>query len=211
LNIQECDIYIALITKNFRESEMCLNELGAAWVLDKIIYPLILPPINYNNFGLLISDLQALDISKPVNIKSFLISLQSDLLKFSEIDFRSGVNMENMIVKFGKSLRQFLRQNPNIFKSKEPKDYKKTERAEYINHIPGIEIIKKQSQIEWPGDTAMQDHYINSQLDAFRKLAKLRVEVKNTKLVEIFIKKAEERYPNDYVNQLNTVKQQIDK
>jgi len=69
--IKECPIYVALITPNFQSSSTCLNELGAAWVLDKRIYPLILPPISYSNFGLLISDLQSLDISKAVNINSF--------------------------------------------------------------------------------------------------------------------------------------------
>ena len=38
---------------------MCLSELGGAWALNKDISPLLLPPISYDNFGVVISDLQA--------------------------------------------------------------------------------------------------------------------------------------------------------
>lgn len=209
--IKECEIYIALITSNFQESEMCLNELGAAWALDKTIYPLILPPVNYNNFSSLISDLQALDISKVINTKSFLNSLQIDLRKIYKVGLRSDANMDDEIGKFGKSLRQFLRKNPTLFKHREPLDREKPKRADYINRIPGRDAILKQSKIEWPNDIAMQDHYINSQMDAVRQLIKLKTQYKNQKLVDIYISKAEKRYPNDFVTQLNAVRQQLDR
>lgn len=209
--IKECKIYLALITTNFQESEMCLNELGAAWALDKTIYPLILPPVNYNNFSLLISDLQALDISKAVNIKSLLNSLQIDLIKIYKLGLRSDANMDDDIAKFGKSLRQFLRKNPALFKPSEAIDREKPKRADYINHIPGRDAILKQSKIEWPNDSAMQEHYINSQMDAIRLLIKLKTQYKNQKLVDIYISDAEKRYPNDFVTQLYAVRQQLDR
>lgn len=116
ITIKESKIYIALITTNFQKSEMCLNELGAAWVLDRTIYPIILPPVSLNNFSLLISDLQALDISNPVDIRSFLDSLKSDLKNVYNLNAKSDINIEEVITKYIKSLRQFLRKNPSIFK-----------------------------------------------------------------------------------------------
>jgi hypothetical protein len=127
-NIIQCKIYIALITSNFQKSEMCLNELGAAWVLNKTIYPIILPPVKLDNFSLLISDLQALIISNPIDIRSFLNSLQIDLEKLYNIGPRTDTDLEKEIIKYGKSLRQFLRKNPSHFKiPSSPKNDRKSD------------------------------------------------------------------------------------
>ncbi len=40
--IKGCDIVIFLLTRNFYKSAACLNEMGAAWVLDKNILPILL-------------------------------------------------------------------------------------------------------------------------------------------------------------------------
>jgi hypothetical protein len=144
LNIIQCKIYIALITTNFQSSEMCLNELGAAWVLSKTIYPIILPPVKLDNFSNLISDLQALDISNPIDIRSFLNSLQLDLKKLYDINPKIDTDIENEILKYGKSLRQYMRKNPSHFKSPEIKrnDRKTDLKITPIIGDPGDEMFK---------------------------------------------------------------------
>jgi len=109
--IIDCKIFIALITPNFKKSEMCLGELGAAWVLNKQIYPLILRPISTSNFSTIISELQAEDISYKENIVSFIDSLAIDLKNFYNID-RNSIPYETNISLFQKSLRGHLRRNP---------------------------------------------------------------------------------------------------
>jgi hypothetical protein len=42
-----------IITPNYKESEICLNEMGAAWVLSGRTIPLIVEPVNYESVGLL--------------------------------------------------------------------------------------------------------------------------------------------------------------
>jgi len=46
-------IVILLITSNYKESEMCQNEMGAAWVCSNKTIPLILEPINYETVGVI--------------------------------------------------------------------------------------------------------------------------------------------------------------
>jgi phage anti-repressor protein len=42
-NLKYCDYVFLMISKNYNESVVCLNEMGAAWVLDKQVKPLLLP------------------------------------------------------------------------------------------------------------------------------------------------------------------------
>ena len=51
-------ITFLLITPNYKESEICLNEMGAAWVLSGQTIPLIIEPINFESVGILQNVLQ---------------------------------------------------------------------------------------------------------------------------------------------------------
>jgi len=46
-------INFLIITPNYKESEVCLNEMGAAWVTSATVFPLIIEPINYKTVGVL--------------------------------------------------------------------------------------------------------------------------------------------------------------
>lgn len=46
-------ITFLIITPNYKESEICLNEMGAAWVLNAIVIPLAVEPINYESVGVI--------------------------------------------------------------------------------------------------------------------------------------------------------------
>lgn len=41
-NLKTCDYVFFMISDNYRRSEVCLNEMGAAWALDKIVKPFLL-------------------------------------------------------------------------------------------------------------------------------------------------------------------------
>lgn len=43
--LNECETIIFLLTPNFYRSSFCMNEMGAAWILDKQIFPILIPPI----------------------------------------------------------------------------------------------------------------------------------------------------------------------
>lgn len=206
-HIHECDIYICLITSNFQKSELCQNELGAAWVLNKSIFPLILAPVTYSDFSILISDLQALDLSRAENIESFVTSLSRILKTHYNIYLQPGANLENQIKKFGKSLRQYLRKNQGIFNSGQSKQSLENG---YLNKSPEKQAIIEKSKVEWPDDYVMQEHYVKNQLEAMRQLNNLPNQYKNRNLVETIINKARQEWPEDYEMQLHTAKEQIE-
>ncbi len=61
-----------IITPNYKESEVCLNEMGAAWVTSATVLPLIVEPINYKTVGV---------IQEPTQIEKILDERSLDRIK----------------------------------------------------------------------------------------------------------------------------------
>ena len=50
--LSECGLYFLMISKNYRESEVCLNEMGAAWMVDDTKLKIImLPNTDFDKIG----------------------------------------------------------------------------------------------------------------------------------------------------------------
>lgn len=66
-NMANCDFVIFMISDNFRASEVCQNELGAAWALpSKRLLPFKFPNVSFSNVGFLNEIKQVADIvDKP--------------------------------------------------------------------------------------------------------------------------------------------------
>ena len=68
-NISTCDFVFFMISENYKKSEICLNEMGAAWATDRCVVPLIFPDLSFDTIGwlynvrkgLLINDSDSLD------------------------------------------------------------------------------------------------------------------------------------------------------
>ena len=80
-------VSILIITPNYRESEVCMNEMGAIWANSKHIIPLIIDPIEFTDFSALLCEVQGeiltnekgLDRTKDQLAKIFKITgLKSD-------------------------------------------------------------------------------------------------------------------------------------
>ena len=163
-NLQDCDIFIALLTTNFKESEMCLAEIGAAWVLNKKIYPIIIPPIKYENFSPVIAELQADALLNREDVESFINSLKIQLKEMFDIDVQPNVDINKSITAFLKSTKEYLQKNPNLFKSdslieiKEQQKVIKEEIKEILENADTSvsedekKTIKSRSKIEWAND-----------------------------------------------------------
>lgn len=52
-----------MISDNFKKSEVCLNEMGAAWALDKTIIQILLPNVSFDRLGWLCSLERAIKIN----------------------------------------------------------------------------------------------------------------------------------------------------
>lgn len=61
----EAKIVFFIITPNYKGSEVCQNEMGAAWYSGKRIVPLIVEPINYKAVGVLMEPRQIPMINDP--------------------------------------------------------------------------------------------------------------------------------------------------
>lgn len=62
-NILSAKINFLLISPNYKESEVCMNEMGAAWMTEALVLPLIIDPINYKTVGV---------IQEPTQIEKLL-------------------------------------------------------------------------------------------------------------------------------------------
>jgi len=76
---------IQIITENYKKSEACLNEMGAAWILNLKVIPFILEPISYNTVGFIHNTNQLLKINSKKDIKKFIA-------EYKEILFKSNYN-----------------------------------------------------------------------------------------------------------------------
>lgn len=217
-NLRDCDVFIALITANYKKSEMCIGELGAAWVQDKNVLILILPPIKYENSSVVFSELQADILINRENIKSFVDSLSISLKQIYDIDLNQDIDIDEYIFKFIRSVKQYLRKNPNLFKDLEKstklesKLKKKTVKVviDKQENESEKELIIKRSKIEWPDDYSMQEYYINEQSEALKNFLKLQEEIKNIPEKFKIFQKAVSEWPKDYTMQLYHAKEQLE-
>ena len=67
-NIACADIILLMISDNYKNSEVCLNEMGAAWALNKHIIQVLLPNTSFDKLGWLCSLDKALKIDNSESI-----------------------------------------------------------------------------------------------------------------------------------------------
>lgn len=53
-NLRDCDYAFLMISENYKRSEVCLNEMGAAMVLGKRLFPILLYDYSFDKVGWLI-------------------------------------------------------------------------------------------------------------------------------------------------------------
>ncbi len=100
-NMKACDYVICLISENYRQSEVCQNEMGAAWTLeDKRVLPFKFPNLSFQEIGFLNVVKQAADITDESKLDELYVELcehydvKQDLIHFNKrkADFVKVVN-----------------------------------------------------------------------------------------------------------------------
>lgn len=82
-NMRGCDYIMYMISDNYRKSEVCQNEMGAAWAMDgKRILPFKFPNLKFTEIGFLNVVKQAADITD----KSKLDELYEELCKSYDLE-----------------------------------------------------------------------------------------------------------------------------
>ncbi|MEZ4782438.1 MAG: toll/interleukin-1 receptor domain-containing protein [Candidatus Kapaibacterium sp.] len=100
--IQQSSVAILFISKNYKASEVCLNEMGAAWVaLEKSsVIPLLLPDTDFEEIGFLNVNRLGIKIDEARNIDKLADDLKE---KFQP-------PLEFSVERLNKQIRTFLQQ-----------------------------------------------------------------------------------------------------
>lgn len=88
-NLVDAKIVFLIITPNYKSSEMCQNELGAVWILEKEVLPVIVEPINYSSVGILqeVNQIEKLLDEKCLDrIKDIVENIFSDSIRKAKTD-----------------------------------------------------------------------------------------------------------------------------
>jgi hypothetical protein len=72
-------INLLFISPNYKESEVCLNEMGAAWVTSKNVFPLMIEPINYSTVGIIQQPKQIERLLDETSLDRIRDSIQEEL------------------------------------------------------------------------------------------------------------------------------------
>lgn len=100
-NMKACDFVICLISDSYKQSEVCQNEMGAAWTLeDKRVLPFKFPNIKFSEIGFLNVVKQAADITDSSKLDELYVELcerynvQQNFIHFNKrkADFMKVVN-----------------------------------------------------------------------------------------------------------------------
>ena len=83
-NVQSADFSFLMISKNYKESEICLNEMGAVWAANHRVKYYLLPDVDFKEIGWLC------DVKKAerLNDSVALDSLERELTSFYDLPHR---------------------------------------------------------------------------------------------------------------------------
>lgn len=97
-NMKGCDFILCFISENYRKSEICQNEMGAAWSLeDKRVLPFKFPNLSFKEIGFLNVVKQGADITD----KSKLDELYNELCEY--------YGLEKNWIEFNKRTTDFIK------------------------------------------------------------------------------------------------------
>lgn len=71
--IQECQLFLMMVSEHYRSSEVCMNEMGAAWITDSIQKRciLLLPDVGFDKMGWLLSLSKANKLNEEDGLNHF--------------------------------------------------------------------------------------------------------------------------------------------
>lgn len=86
-NVQSADFSFLMISKHYKESEICLNEMGAVWATDNRVRYYLLPNVDFNEIGWLCDTKKADKLADSV----VLDELEMELTFFYGLPHKGGI------------------------------------------------------------------------------------------------------------------------
>ena len=99
-SVKYCDYVFLMISENYNESVVCLNEMGAAWVLEKQVKLFLLPETTIEDLGWVYNT----NIASKIEERATLNSLYEELWKRYSFT-RNAVDWGKQIEKFLEDLK----------------------------------------------------------------------------------------------------------
>lgn len=87
VNVQSADFSFLMISKNYKASEICLNEMGAVWATDNRVRYYLLPGVDFNEIGWLCDAKKADKLANSV----VLDALEEELTDFYGLPRKGGI------------------------------------------------------------------------------------------------------------------------
>jgi len=114
--IRNSSLVLVFISNNYKESEICLNELGASWVyFDKEqVIPILLPDVNFSDLGIL--DINRIAIK--INNKQNLFDLMEDIKSMINVEIKQNV-ISSKVDEFLEKLNEFNLPSNNVVSNEE--------------------------------------------------------------------------------------------
>ncbi len=98
-NLTNANIVLIFLSENYRKSEICQNEMGAAWAFEKTLVPLIIPPMDFKNVGVL------MEVNNCVKLES-----ENRLLKVCD-ELNDIFHLNNNATKMKIAVQDFLKES----------------------------------------------------------------------------------------------------
>lgn len=111
-HIEDANIVLAMISGNYKASEVCMNEVGAAWALGKVPVQVMLPNAKIDNLGWLIH----LDKAARLDDSESLDSLEEVICKQLNISIPTARHWNPCTRDFFEALRNV----PDLYNEEEP-------------------------------------------------------------------------------------------
>ena len=86
-NVKSADFSFLMISKNYKESEICLNEMGAVWATDNRVRYYLLPDVEFREIGWLCDTKKADRLCDSV----VLDALEEELTGYFGLPHKSGL------------------------------------------------------------------------------------------------------------------------
>ena len=145
-NVNFADFAILLISPNYKQSEICLNEMGAVWAINKKVKTYVLPGLKESKVGWLIDTKAA----EKINDMTALASLYDTFVRFYNLSGNTEL-WTAQAMKFCNTLKNIYKEFESSVTNTQASRGEKSELViNVINSFPGTFTVRQIEQ-QCPG------------------------------------------------------------
>lgn len=128
--IEKSDAVLAMVSQEYKKSEVCQNEVGAAWALGKRIISIVLPDADFKQLGWLFN----LDKAAKINDENSLNLLQKNLCDHLKLESKKPLDWRACVSPFLEDIKNLIPTNTNTPNSNSSSDKNEGRTLESLKH-----------------------------------------------------------------------------